>query len=313
MSTRAHDGVGGMQGHRRELQRRRRRVLGGRSGGQAAERDRVPVGDVQPRALDLGDVREPRGVVPGGARRRRHTRERRVDQHRHHRQTRGDPRRRPGSGGQHVLAVGEPRRAEGVPDDERDPAVAYVSRTNNAGNDFIFTSANVAAACASAVTAPLIGDDDITAFDVPAGKTLSLSIKSTITVNGAARRQMGWLPDDGLRDRGRVRRGVRGGRDIDFVEEHRHGHPAGLPVHGPGVAVPCPGRLQRDSVAHLGSRSLAARRARVLSQATASDRLFERAAASRPVRIRGARYRTGTTLCAALNSSSAFRYSPTWK
>jgi len=71
------------------------------------------------------------------------------------------------------------------PTTARDPAVAYVSRTNNAGNDFIFTSANVAAACASAVTAPLIGDDDITAFDVPAGKTLSLTIKSTITLNGA--------------------------------------------------------------------------------------------------------------------------------
>ena len=71
------------------------------------------------------------------------------------------------------------------PTTARDPAVAYVSRTNNAGNDFIFTSANVAAACASAVTAPLIGDDDITAFDVPAGKTLSITIKSTITVNGA--------------------------------------------------------------------------------------------------------------------------------
>ena len=71
------------------------------------------------------------------------------------------------------------------PTTARDPAVAYVSRTNNAGNDFIFTSANVSAACASAVTAPLIGDDDITAFDVPAGKTLSITIKSTITVNGA--------------------------------------------------------------------------------------------------------------------------------
>ena len=67
------------------------------------------------------------------------------------------------------------------PTTARDPAVAYVSRTNNAGNDFIFTAANVSAACASAVTSPLIGDDDIAAFDVPAGKTLSLTIKSTIT------------------------------------------------------------------------------------------------------------------------------------
>ena len=71
------------------------------------------------------------------------------------------------------------------PTTARDPAVAYVSRTNNAGNDFIFTAANVSAACASAVTSPLIGDDDIAAFDVPAGKTLSLTIKSTITINGA--------------------------------------------------------------------------------------------------------------------------------
>ena len=104
------------------------------------------------------------------------------------------------------------------PTTARDPAVAYVSRTNNAGNDFIFTSANVAAACASAVTAPLIGDDDITAFDVPAGKTLSLSIKLDDHGQRCARRQMGRPADDGLRDRGRVRRGVRGGRDIAFVE-----------------------------------------------------------------------------------------------
>jgi hypothetical protein len=71
------------------------------------------------------------------------------------------------------------------PTTTRDPTVAYVSRTNNTGNDFIFTAANVSAACAAAVTSPLIGDDDITAFDVPAGTTLSISIRSTITVNGA--------------------------------------------------------------------------------------------------------------------------------
>jgi hypothetical protein len=79
-------------------------------------------------------------------------------------------------------SVGAPKAC---PTTARDPAVAYVSRTNNAGNDFIFTPTNVSAACASAVTSPLIGDDDITAFDVPAGQTLSLTIKSTVTLNGA--------------------------------------------------------------------------------------------------------------------------------
>jgi len=39
--------------------------------------------------------------------------------------------------------------------------------------------------CATPVSSPLVGDDDITAFDVPAGKRLSITIKSTITVNGA--------------------------------------------------------------------------------------------------------------------------------
>lgn len=71
------------------------------------------------------------------------------------------------------------------PSTTRDPTVAYVSRTNNAGNDFTFTSSNVSAVCATAVANPLIGDEDITAFDVPAGKRLSITIKSTITVNGA--------------------------------------------------------------------------------------------------------------------------------
>ena len=113
------------------------------------------------------------------------------------------------------------------PTTTRDPAVAYVSRTNNAGNDFIFTSANVSAVCATPVTSPLIGDDDITAFDVPAGKTLSITIKSTITHQRRAGRQVGRPADDRLRNGGGVRRGVRRRRDVAVVAEHRRRHPAG--------------------------------------------------------------------------------------
>ena len=80
-----------------------------------------PSGQYNPALWISETCANPEADVPRGARRRRHARERRVDEHGHGRQARRDPRRRAGSGGRRVLAVGEPGRAQGLSDDRARP------------------------------------------------------------------------------------------------------------------------------------------------------------------------------------------------
>lgn len=67
----------------------------------------------------------------------------------------------------------------------RDPAVAFLGSATSAYNEYTFSPMNVtSAACRSGVTSPWIGGDVVYLYMVPAGRTLSVQVKSTVVVNG---------------------------------------------------------------------------------------------------------------------------------
>jgi hypothetical protein len=88
-------------------------------------------------------------------------------------------------GGPFSMSVVVDVPASVCPTTPRDPAVAFVGSTTSAYNEYTFSPMNVtAAACRSGVTSAWIGGDAVYLFMVPAGRTLSVQVKSTVTVNG---------------------------------------------------------------------------------------------------------------------------------
>jgi hypothetical protein len=83
-----------------------------------------------------------------------------------------------------TVVIDTPAGPDTCPGTARDPAVAYVASTNSAFNDYSFGPAIINAACSSAVTSAWLGNDHVASFVVPAGKTLSVTVKSTISYNG---------------------------------------------------------------------------------------------------------------------------------
>jgi len=83
-----------------------------------------------------------------------------------------------------TVVIDTPAGPDTCPGTALDPAIAYVGSTNSAFNDYAFSPAIINATCAAAVTSAWLGNDHVASFVVPAGKTLSVTVKSTISYNG---------------------------------------------------------------------------------------------------------------------------------
>jgi hypothetical protein len=83
-----------------------------------------------------------------------------------------------------TLVIDTPAGSDTCPGTPRDPTVAYVATTNSAFDDYAFGPSIINATCSSAVTSAWLGNDHVASFLVPAGKTLSVTVKSTISYNG---------------------------------------------------------------------------------------------------------------------------------